>query len=95
MIDITIQFLMLTGIILMIIAVVSILKLDKTIKEWQATETDKKEELKRTHPQISEVNFDNILTGRSDVYNKYKNKDGLYEPVRTKNGIEIKPRKEE
>ena len=53
---------------------------------------DKK--VKREHSSISQAKFDNILQGREN-YKKYKNQDGLYEPVKPKNGIEIKPRKEE
>ena len=39
--------------------------------------------------------FGSILNGRTDVYAKYKNESGLYEPVKTKNGIEIKRRGEQ
>ena len=50
--------------------------------------------IKRVHSSISQAKFDNVLQGRQS-YQKYENRDGLYEPIKPKNGIEIKPRKEE
>lgn len=57
-------------------------------------ESNKVKQFKREHTSISKTNFGNILNGRTNVYAKYKNKDGLYEPVKTKNGIELKKREE-
>lgn len=52
----------------------------------------KHKQFKREHTNISKTDFGSILKGRTDAYAKYKNSDGLYEPVRTKNGIELKKR---
>lgn len=57
-------------------------------------ESNRVKQFKREHTSISKTNFGNILNGRTNVYAKYKNKDGLYEPVKTKNGIELKKREE-
>lgn len=57
-------------------------------------EQNKPKQFKREHAFVSKTNFGNILNGRTNVYAKYKNKDGLYEPVKTKNGIELKKREE-
>jgi len=88
--------LMIIGLILIIIAIVIMIKLNKNIRELlKQSKEEEKKETKRTHPTISKAKFDNVLLGRTNVYDKYKNKDGLYEPVITKNGIEIKSRKGE
>ena len=43
----------------------------------------------RIHPGISQSNYDNSFGGRK-AYEKYQNKDGLYEPVRPSKGINLK-----
>lgn len=55
-------------------------------------EQNKPKQFKREHAFVSKTNFGSIINGRTNVYAKYKNKDGLYEPVRTKNGVELKKR---
>lgn len=67
--------------------------LDKLEKEKANIErTDNK---RKTHPTIAKASYTSPLVGRSVAgYDKYKNKDGLYEPVRPKNGIEIKKKED-
>lgn len=87
--------LMIIGLILIIIAIVVMIKLNKSIQELLKQSKEIKKETNRKHPNISKAKFDNVLKGRTNVYDKYKNKDGLYEPVTSKNGIELKNRKGE
>lgn len=75
---------------LTVTAIALILDLNSNIKELNKQASAQKTAEKRTHPVISKAKFDNVLSGRTNVYDKYKNKDGLYEPVKTANGIEIK-----
>ena len=49
----------------------------------------------REHKAISKSNFSSILQGRTNAYAKYQNKDGLYEPIKPKAGIELKNKREE
>ena len=79
-------------IIILILNAYQIQILKDEIKEIKQTESKKPKQFKREHSNISKTNFGSILNGRTDAYAKYKNSDGLYEPVRTKNGIEIKKR---
>ncbi len=64
----------------------TVIRLAKIIAK-EDIDTDTK---KRIHPNNSKVDFSSSLKGRKDVYSKYKNKDGLYEPQIGKNGIELK-----
>lgn len=57
-------------------------------------EENKTKQFKREHTSISKTNFGSVLNGRTDVFAKYRNNDGLYEPVKTKNGIELRRREE-
>ena len=86
------EFLMITENILLIIAIAIMLKL-KTSIDNSNKEVDKPKEFKRIHSNIGQANFNNILQGRNN-YDKYKNKDGLYEPVTGKRGIELKEKGE-
>lgn len=81
--------LMIIGLILMVFVIISFNRLNDTLKKQI-----KKEEIKpkRTHSQVSKTNFSNILNGRINVYDKYKNKDGLYEPIKGKAGINLNGR---
>lgn len=47
---------------------------------------------KKKHPTLGQSNYKSTLTGRKNTYayDKYKNKEGLYEPVNPHNGIQIK-----
>lgn len=89
------ETLMILGLILITIAIIAMFKLSKSIdalieyKQEEKTPT----EFKRTHHSISRANFGSPLKGRSN-YEKYKNENGLYEPVIGKRGIELKERKE-
>ena len=86
--------LMIIAICLIAVTVLIEVKINDNIKDLIKQKTSELEKIKRKHTQISSVNFENTLTGRNDTYKKYKNKYGLYEPVKAKNGIEIKVRKD-
>ena len=47
---------------------------------------------RKKHPSIGRVNYSSPISGRKSIqaYEKYKNTDGLYEPLRPHNGIPIK-----
>lgn len=90
-----IENLMIIGLILIIIAIIVMIKLNKSIQELLIQSKETKKETNRKHPNISQAKFDNVLKGRTNIYDKYKNKDGLYEPVTSRNGIELKNRKGE
>lgn len=47
---------------------------------------------RKSHPSIAKASYVSPLAGRRNIpaYDKYKNKDGLYEPVKPKSGVEIK-----
>ena len=62
-------------------------KLNKKMKEQTIKSNEYK--VKRKHSSVLNANFGNILNGRTN-YDKYKNKDGLYEPVKPKKGIPLK-----
>ncbi len=68
--------------------------LDKLDKEAQQPEPAKVQ--RKTHPAVGKVSYASPLAGRrtTSAYDKYKNKDGLYEPVMPKNGIEIKKKED-
>lgn len=68
-------------------------KIFNLLEEYIHTYEYKPKELKRKHSNIGQANFNNILQGRNN-YDKYKNKDGLYEPVTGKKGIELKEKGE-
>ncbi len=89
-----IEILIMILIIITIINVVCLVEINNKIQKLIQTPNNNDKKVKREHSSISQAKFDNILQGREN-YKKYKNQDGLYEPVKPKNGIEIKPRKEE
>ena len=81
---------MLIDIILRVILIVVALRFNSTLDKFiQSKEKAKTTEFKRTHNSVSQSNFGSILNGRTNVYDKYKNKSGLYEPVQGKNGINL------
>ena len=47
---------------------------------------------RKKHPNIGKVSYKSPLSGRQSIlaYEQYKNKKGLYEPVKPNNGIPIK-----
>lgn len=68
--------------------------LDKLEKEKANTRrTDSK---RKSHPSIAKASYTSPLAGRRSIpgYDKYKNKDGLYEPVKPQNGVEIKKKED-
>lgn len=91
------EFFILICLLLMLAIIAMIYEQNNMIKELinQNKDNSKKKSTYREHSSISKSNFANILQGRTDAYQKYKNKDGLYEPVTPKNGIEIKDKREE
>ena len=56
-------------------------------------EYNNKESKSRIRARIAPTDFSNVLNGRA--YDKYKNKDGLYEPVKQKGGIPLQTNKKE
>lgn len=77
--------------------VVLIEKQNNLIKELieQINSNKDKKNTYREHKAISKSNFASILQGRTNAYAKYQNKDGLYEPIKPKAGIELKNKREE
>ena len=67
----------------------------KTLTTFYKENEIEKKEIKRKHPNNSKVDFSSQLVGRKNLYSKYQNKDGLYEPQTGKKGIEIKIKNEE
>lgn len=89
-------------IILFILNTIAMFLLNNTLKEVfkqtnqinESTEHSNKESKARIRARIAPTNFSNVLNGRA--YDKYKNKDGLYEPVKPKGGIPLQqPNREE
>lgn len=77
-------------IIILILISIEIFYLDSKIKKLLNKQNkEEQKEFKRVHNSVSKTDFGNILNGRTDVYNKYKNKDGLYEPIQGKSGINL------
>lgn len=97
------ELLVITALILLFtLNMVAIFLLDNTLKEMlkqanqiniESTEHSNKEPKARIRARIAPTNFSDVLNGRA--YDKYKNKDGLYEPVRPKGGIPLQPNKRE
>lgn len=94
-------FTILALIILFILNIMAIFALNKGLEEIleqlkqiniENVEQSNKE-LKRVRTRIAPTNFSNILNGRA--YDKYKNKDGLFEPMKQKGGIPLQPDKRE
>jgi len=91
------DFFMLICLLLMLAIIALIYEQNNLIKEFikQNKNSNKKENIYREHSQIAKSNFANILKSRTNAYAKYQNKDGLYEPITPKNGIELKDKREE
>ena len=90
-----IEILMIILIMITTINVVCLVEINNQIRRLlQMPGNNENKTAKRVHSSISQAKFDNVLQGRQS-YKKYENRDGLYEPIKPKNGIEIKPRKEE
>lgn len=91
------DILMTIVIILIAIAIAVMLKLsasiDKLIEQEKEDEEQEKSNTKRVHSSVAQADFTNPLQGRG--YDKYKNKDGLYEPVTGKAGINLNQAKGE
>jgi len=97
------ELLVITALILLFtLNMVAIFLLDNTLKELlkqtnqvnvENIEHSNKEPKARIRARIAPTDFSNVLNGRA--YDKYKNKDGLYEPVRPKGGIPLQPNKRE
>ena len=87
------EALIIIELILTIVLLIVAYDIRKTLKqclnELKSIENDKSKEFKRNHSTISQSNFGSILNGRTNVYDKYKNESGLYEPVQGKAGINL------
>lgn len=66
--------------------------LGKLEEEKTNADIERIEKKRKTHPSIAKSNYTSILNARKSMpeYEKYKNKDGLYEPIKPRGGIEIK-----
>lgn len=97
------ELLVITALILLFtLNMVAIFLLDNTLKELlkqtnqvnvENIEHSNKEPKSRIRARIAPTDFSNVLNGRA--YDKYKNKDGLYEPVKQKGGIPLQTNKKE
>ena len=76
-----------------IIILVFLYKLETKLENVNTKRTEYK---RKTHPSIAKSNYNSILAGRKSIpgYDKYKNKNGLYEPVTPRNGIRIKKKED-
>lgn len=93
MVDI-IYLIVLLGIFLIILIKIAITQRDILSELEEITEQAKKEKTKvtiRKHSNIPNTNYNSILTSRGETkgYEVFKNKNGLYEPVRPHGGIKI------
>ena len=93
----TFYFFMLIIFIASLIIIALIEKQNNLIKELieKINPNKDKKNTYREHKAISKSNFSSILQGRTNAYAKYQNKDGLYEPIKPKAGIELKNKREE
>ncbi len=66
--------------------------LDKLENQKDIQEMKQSNIQRKSHPSVGKVNYKSPLSGRQSIlaYDKYKNTDGLYEPVKPNNGIPIK-----
>lgn len=70
-------------IIAMILLILTIYKIFETLEFIRLTiGEDKEKETKKTHAQIKKISFRTPIQSQYDK--KYKNTDGLYEPVKNK-----------
>ncbi len=65
------------------------------VKKIEKKEAEQKKVAKATrrHTSVKTSNYNNSYNTRG--YDRYKNKDGLYEPQKPHQGIEIKAKKED
>lgn len=66
--------------------------LDKLENQEKMQETVQNKIQRKLHPSVGKISYSSLLAGRQSIlaYDKYKNNEGLYEPVRPNNGIPIK-----
>ena len=93
MVDI-IFLIMLLGVFIIILIEVAITQRNILSKLKEIAEQTKKEKTKvtiRKHSNMPNINYNSILTSRGETkgYEVFKNKNGLYEPVRPHGGIKI------
>lgn len=87
----------LIAVYMILIPITIIIMLYKILDKLEKMANIKQIETKRrTHPGIGKSNYNSILTSRKSIpgYDKYKNKNGLYEPVTPNNGIRIKKKED-
>lgn len=93
--------LMLLMFILIVLNLINIYYLYFILKNIDKSTVDKKADTEdnikaRRKGNIAKVDFNNLMTGRKDPYDYFKNSRGLYEPVTGKKGIDLNTiRKEE
>ena len=84
------EILILIEIVLNVALIIAVLNLNNTVSQAvKIKQKEKTKEFKREHNAISQSNFASILNGRTNVYDKYKNESGLYEPVQGRSGINL------
>lgn len=64
------------------------------VLEKQRKEPFQKQRNSRKHPSIGKTSYTSPLRTRTNVYDKYKNKEGLYEPIHPLMGVKIEKREE-
>ena len=83
-------FCCLTQIIISTVGMILLRMIHKAILEEK---TQKAQKTTRVHSKIKTSNYNSSYGARA--YDIYKNKDGLYEPQRPRQGIELNAKKEE
>ena len=70
--------------------------LDKLEDQEKMQETAQNKIQRKFHPSVGKINYSSPLVGRQSIlaYDKYKNNEGLYEPVMPNNGIPIQKKEE-
>ena len=78
-----------------VMTVANIITIIYFIKRFEKREQEQMKVAKATrrHTSVKTSNYNNSYNTRG--YDRYKNKDGLYEPQKPHQGIELKAKKEE
>ncbi len=78
-----------------VITIANIITIFYFVRKIERNEKEQKNVVKkaRRHPSVKTSNYNSSYNTRG--YDRYKNKDGLYEPQKPHQGIELKAKKEE
>lgn len=78
-----------------VMTVANIITILYFVKKIERNEKEQKATVRTTrrHPSVRTSNYNSSYNTRG--YDRYKNKDGLYEPQKPHQGIELKAKKEE